>query len=703
MIDLGDKGESLVLGLADDSVAVPAATISTVYDMAILSAYGPSVLLENDELYPYYTRIVLSTSQEVRVLYDQLVEFYENYGTGWSDIAVISSIDQNSIEYSNYFIKLAEEGGILNVKTFQQVLTDQEDVSLELDGILKSGARVIVSAVFNNTMNVLEQAYDKGLVGVHYVWTINSIVQTAMYPSFILQGIITVQPEYPIGNPNEKCYRDAYRAADPNTYFGAGGELPYGFVFNNPLDVIMSAMIAADTIDKMELLDKRVPAALWTEAIRNVSYQSVDGHVSWDEKGDRIINTELVFAEPANLAAGGALMTPYLRLTTEGEILKLRDIIWFSNTTDIPDLDVRPPFHYWSCKDGKKGYDETGKTVTIHSPDGSDVDEIDIDYHCDAFIDCKNLSDETNDCSTNYLVIFIVFGIITVFLMCIALFLILFVIIFGIILKYQRVKFLSPYFLIILLISIFIGFSSVFAFYGQPHPVSCAFQPWLLGLPTISMIVILTAKNYRVFRIFSSPLKRVRVTDLRLFMYWCLAMFPALVIVVLWMIISTPTADFVERGDDDHYVCVTGGFTGYPGGYVFFAVFVAYTSLLLLVGCIISILARNIHPLFNESKLLTISIYNLGFLAAVIIPVFLVVQPFNPFIAWILRTCAVLYAFSTTMFLQFAPIIFGVCVLDRFKNKQHQLMKNEIQGTSSVSQTSKPSSGASSGSDAKSA
>jgi len=246
-----------------------------------------------------------------------------------------------------------------------------------------------------------------------------------------------------------------------------------------------------------------------------------------------------------------------------------------------------------------------------------------------------------------------------------------FVIVFGILLKYQHVRTRSPFFLLILLISVIIGFISIFSFYGKPHPVACAFQPWLLGIPAISMIAVLSAKNLRVYRIFKYPLKRVRVSDAEVFLIWTIFTVPAIVILILWMIISTPTADFIPIGDEEHYVCTTGGFTGSPGGYIFFGIFVGYGAIVLGIGAIISILSRNIPSMFNESRLLTISIYNLGFLIVVIIPVYLVVLPINPFSAWILRTCAVLYAFGTTMFVQFGYMIFRVLIINRGKNVLH--------------------------------
>ena len=93
----------------------------------------------------------------------------------------------------------------------------------------------------------------------------------------------------------------------------------------------------------------------------------------------------------------------------------------------------------------------------------------------------------------------------------------------------------------------------------------------------------------------------------------------------------------------------------------------AYAATVLLAGTFLSIATRKVPSLFNESKLVAISMYNLGFLSVVVIPVFLVVHPFNPFIAWILRTTAIIYAFTATLLLQFTPIVATV-LFNRCKN-----------------------------------
>jgi len=39
----------------------------------------------------------------------------------------------------------------------------------------------------------------------------------------------------------------------------------------------------------------------------------------------------------------------------------------------------------------------------------------------------------------------------------------------------------SPVFLLLLLVSVIVGYCSIFAWFGKPHPVACAFQPGYLG------------------------------------------------------------------------------------------------------------------------------------------------------------------------------------------------------------------------------
>jgi len=184
----------------------------------------------------------------------------------------------------------------------------------------------------------------------------------------------------------------------------------------------------------------------------------------------------------------------------------------------------------------------------------------------------------------------------------------------------------------------------------------------------VSMISALSAKTFRIWRIFRFKMTQKVITDFELVIIWILMVLPALLLLIIWTIVSTPDASVEDRNGNEHYVCVTGGFTGPPGGIVFFFVFVGYTAVLLLFGAMLSIFIRKVPSMFNESTLLAVSIYNLFFLSIVVIPVVMVLDRVNPFASWIIRTTAILYGFSATMFLQFGPKCFALVFIDHFRD-----------------------------------
>ena len=526
-------------------------------------------------------------------------------------------------------------------------------------------------------------ADEYNLVGEQYVWFTSDLV--VGLPAFsekaanLSRGLLGTFQKFPITN-NVIEFVSKWNQLDPTKYIGAGPNIPpipYTFIHYDAYITIAKA-IQSENLNFNEINGEK-----WTNSIRNLTFDGVSGKILFDTSGDRITTYSILFYDPEKK------ISPWSETAIWDPIdgyQYINDVIWYDNTTTIPDLDIREPFHYWSCHKKEKLFDETGKTIQLHSPDGSDIDDIDSDYLCDQFIDCKNISDESFSCSnSNFILVFIIFGILTGFLIFIAIGLIIFIFIFGSLLGYRRLRSSSPTFLILMLFSIVIGYCSIFSWFGKPHPVSCAFQPWLLGLSVLSMFNALTCKTFRIWRIFKFPLAKINISNFELIILWFLCMIPAVVILVLWTIISTPTAVLMEQDGKDHYVCYTGGFTGYPGGYVFFSIFVAYSAFILFLGAVLCFLIRHVPSQFNESKLIAISIYNLVFLSVVIVPVYMVLISYEPFIAWIIRTCAILYAFTATMILQFLPKIIGIIFIDKFKNVK--VFKSPLQNSISLNRS----------------
>ena len=640
---------------------MPSAAAATVYGIAQASGVTSTSTLSDSRTYPYFSRTNVPSNGFVDVMKAGIV-YYQSIQTGWDRVAVISTISEFSLTFASRFIQQASPE--IEIVSYQQYLPDAEDLSIEFREIIHSKARLIIASVFGDWQTFIERADAAGLVSDEYVWFVTGTVVTFTFvaPSAETRGTLGINfltPE----TPEKEQFMEYWNNADPNVYPYTGTDYQPTPLALRVFDMVIAVARAIDYLERQGLLDGQyVSPETWTAAIRRKEFAGASGNVAFDENGDRVGTYSILYYRPES---GWEFSASW---TKQGGYQYFNDVVWYSNTTEVPDLEIREPFNYWSCDEKKMRKDKTGKTVHLHSPGSSNVDEIESSYHCDHFIDCQNMSDESVDCTANYQIVFIVFGVVTGFLILLSVLSIMFVLLFGMIMKYRRLRQASPLFLIIISLSIILGFLSIYAWFGKPHPVSCVFQAWILGLSAISMIAALSVKNFRIWRVFHNPSQKVRITDLQLLGLWLLILIPAVVILILWSIISTPTAAFEERNDNQHYVCVTGGFSGPPGGIIFFSVFVAYSAFVLFIGALISFAVRKVPAAYNEATLLTISIYNLGFLSVVIIPVFLAINPFNPFVAWILRTAATLYAFTATLVLQFVPILFGVFILDKGKN-----------------------------------
>uniref|UniRef100_A0A7S4IMH9 G-protein coupled receptors family 3 profile domain-containing protein n=1 Tax=Vannella robusta TaxID=1487602 RepID=A0A7S4IMH9_9EUKA len=668
MLQYSEEGVSFVIGNYFVDNIKYTGSVGKVFDIAQLSASVSSPILSNDREYPYFSRLAPPATGQSKVIRETILNFASIQGPrGWDRCAIISTTDPYGVGLSEDFIEVMNEQDEIEIATYQQFIYLGEidgtkaDVQVELREIQDSKARIIVALIVGGYEDLIIDANEFGLVGDSFVWFVgDSISGNFLYNEEAIalsRGLLGTFQYIPEGHKERQYFDDLWLRSDPTIYYGAGETVsPYYYL---TYDMVLTSAILIEELDKQGLLDSEevIPGRVWTNELRKLSVNGTSGLIEFNSIGDRV--------QPAS----GSFYDPDTRTWKEYAFYddvqgynKIRDVIWHSGTNEIPDLDIREAFHYWSCHDGKKMFDPTGKSISLHTPDGSDIDDIDEDYHCDQFIDCKNLSDESNDCASSYTVLFIVFGCITGFMILVCILLIGLVIVYGLILKYRRLRVASPTFLLILLVSTIIGYSSVYAWFGKPHPVACGFQPWILGLSTISMIAALCAKNFRIWRIFRYQNVKQRISDLDLLVLWFAMILPSLVILVVWTIVSTPTATMEDRGGEEHYVCTTGGFTGKPGGLIFFFILVGYIAIVLMFGVILSILTRKVPTMFNESKLLAISIYNLVFFGCVIIPVVMVINPINPYAAWILRTVATLYGFTVTLVLQFAPLAYD-CLL----------------------------------------
>ena len=561
-------------------------------------------------------------SDQSRAIADVLYYLYDqSKQEQYLQIGIICAATSFGIAGAKDMIGTAREQ-LIDVLAYQQFISAQKsggsviydiDPTTEISELKLSGARVIIAILEPpDWVMISNKSVEYGLIGDHYVWF---------------------------------CY--------------SGCATPYSYV--NVFNGQISNYTRSEGFNQDGNL---LNVTRFNEILRKTTFLGATGEVKLTKDGNRYSSYSIV-----NLQSDDMEFTKVGTWTVDEGLIIENDFQFYDQTSNIPDIDIRPPFAYWSCEDKKREVDLTGKTITIKTPDDKNPNaNIEYNYHCDQFIDCENLSDESVDCSSNYVQLMIIFGSIYGFLMIISIIFLICTIIFGFIIRKKRIISASPVFLLIIVFSAMIGSTSIYAWYGKPNKVACGFQPWLLGLPIVSIIAALSSKTFRIWRIFKSPFNRKVITDFELIILWIIIMAPAVLILALWTLIATPTAHMKNIDGEEHFVCDTGGFVGPPGGYIFFGIFLFYSTIILLFGAFLSIVTRDVPGLFNESKLITISIYHLVFLSIVFIPVVIVLNEIDPYISWIIRSVGILYAFNATTWIQFIPKLIPLFFIDRLKD-----------------------------------
>ena len=73
------------------------------------------------------------------------------------------------------------------------------------------------------------------------------------------------------------------------------------------------------------------------------------------------------------------------------------------------------------------------------------------------------------------------------------------------------------------------------------------------------------------------------------------------------------------------------------------------------------------------------------FLGVIGIPVYLVLKESNPLASWVIYEICILYGFLSTLVMQFVPKMYGIVVLDKFKNTNLVLDEVNSQNTATNS------------------
>eukprot|EP00007_Cunea_sp_BSH-02190019_P008673 CAMPEP_0174229294 /NCGR_PEP_ID=MMETSP0417-20130205/303_1 /TAXON_ID=242541 /ORGANISM="Mayorella sp, Strain BSH-02190019" /LENGTH=976 /DNA_ID=CAMNT_0015306825 /DNA_START=93 /DNA_END=3023 /DNA_ORIENTATION=+ len=210
----------------------------------------------------------------------------------------------------------------------------------------------------------------------------------------------------------------------------------------------------------------------------------------------------------------------------------------------------------------------------------------------------------------------------------------------------------SPFFLFGSLLGAVMGYVALILYSVQASTGACTTGLWLLLLGMALLLGNVFAKTFRTWRLFSNKrLQGLRLRDIDILPIALVVVGLAAVILIVWTVMDAPTATLTTAGLGDleyAYICDSP-----DDGLAFFITTVCYFGALLLVALFLSFNTRNAGEAFNESKTLSLVVYNLTQVLIIVLVAVLAID--DPTGRYVLVTIALMFGITVTVGLLFLP------------------------------------------------
>jgi predicted outer membrane repeat protein len=211
-------------------------------------------------------------------------------------------------------------------------------------------------------------------------------------------------------------------------------------------------------------------------------------------------------------------------------------------------------------------------------------------------------------------------------------------------------------------------YASVYMFLWNTD-ATCALRPWILVLGFALTYGSLFIKEWRLWRLFDVNINsKIRIDDSQLMKGLSLLIVGELGILIVWFAISP----FILRispnltAETITYAC------GTRGTPAIFWILLGFNALLLLGGCIIAFLVRNLPDSFNESRFMAFAIYTVSL---VIIVCFAISGTlYQPNVVSVVASIGILFSTTVTLGGLFVPKFLFVF----FKDAMVQSLIDEV-------------------------
>jgi len=216
------------------------------------------------------------------------------------------------------------------------------------------------------------------------------------------------------------------------------------------------------------------------------------------------------------------------------------------------------------------------------------------------------------------------------------------------------------------LVGIMLGVATVFPWAVTPNKVSCVFIPFLGGLGFILCFGAMLAKMIRIQRILSNTsLVSIPISTKDLIVYTGVMVALEVIFLIIWQAARTlePGLSAKSSGSTTYLrVCKC------KDEWVFTGIQIGYFGLLVLTGCVISILTRRVHTkiLWSEPRWIAYSMYYVLVMGAILVVVRAVIRR-DATLQFILTALAIIFMGFGVLLLTYGVRLYVIF----FKPKQN--------------------------------
>ncbi|EGC35793.1 hypothetical protein DICPUDRAFT_151807 [Dictyostelium purpureum] len=225
-----------------------------------------------------------------------------------------------------------------------------------------------------------------------------------------------------------------------------------------------------------------------------------------------------------------------------------------------------------------------------------------------------------------------------------------------IVLQWRKFRYSSPLFCMFIIIGALLGLSSVFVLLPSPTVPLCSSFPWLLGLGYVILFGSLFTKTWRTWRLFSNArkFKVIRITNQYILTLVGGFILLESIFMILWTTIDRPIplAEPIYKAGEAQLQCTSDS-------EAWWYVFVFYKVFYIFVGVFLAFKTRDVVDSLNESKPITLALYNLTFVMIVSIALGFILRD-NPTAIIVIQIIAILLGFTVTVAVLFLPKVWKI-------------------------------------------